>query len=905
MNSDGERIDQHVQLVRVLMERDGISAEEAVALAEGLIPDEDRGPVLDRWRQQTSIQIEVLEPINLSELGGPRSWYANCDPSQGYYWRRQRRFLAQGLRRSDYEIDSLDKSSNIVLSHLEDPNHSESFLVKGLVIGYVQSGKTANFSALIAKAADAGYKVVIVLSGLHNTLRQQTQRRLQRDLGREDGIGVGLPEPGRQWVWMTDSELWGDFNPGSVDGALLQGNEKVILVVKKNKSRLERLIDWMRGKVPGHVPVLIVDDEADQASINTGDNRVPVREETDLVSYDFASDDPDPDELSPSAINLAIRHLLRLFERSAFVAYTATPFANALIDPLAIDVEAGVDLFPSDFILSLPLPPGDQYVGPERLFGRDRLPGDSDEADVDGLDVIEIVPDHEVDLLVPPRGEHDGFVPSIPKSLDRALIDFVLAAAGRLERTGGEANGVPCTMLVHTDMRRALQNPLANSIERRLAEIRQRWMYDQDDIRPQLESRWDERFRPVSRSVDLSLDRPFQKIQDPIDRLLRDGIPVLVLNSDHSDEVDFDAEPNLVAIVVGGNKLSRGVTLEGLLISFYVRDSPYYDTLMQMGRWFGYRGSYVDLTRLYSSRKIVNWFRDLASAEEELRRHMAVYERRSLKPTAIAPKIRKHPVMQVTARNKMQDAREVLFSYDGELRQTFHFPFDDVGLLGRNLQVTRDFLQELGPSDWEETRPCWQNVQPNQILALLRDFYTVEADPIDPNSISQYIHLQVQQGELIRWRVLLCAAKRPLDRLGTEDLGVVGLPEIPLLERSRKLEPNTSCGVITDKNDETHALTDLQRAQAEQDWKDRIYPTRAHAFRAQRTQKEGLFLIYPISRYSRPRDVKSSRVQRRQALFADPERGVTVIGYALSFPYSDSAATVEYVAGPAGSLKSV
>lgn len=894
MNSDGERIDQHVQLVRLLMERDGIGPEDAVSLAGALIPTEDRDSVLDRWKQQTSTQIEVLEPINLSELGGPRQWYASHDASQGYYWRRQRRFLAQGLARRDFEIDNLDQSSNSVLSHLEDPCSPDQFLVKGLVIGHIQSGKTANFSALIAKAADAGYKVVIVLSGLHNSLRQQTQRRLQRDLGREDGRGVGSPEPGRQWVWMTGDELWGDFNPGSVDAAVLQGNEQVILVVKKNKSRLNRLINWMDGKVPDHVPVLVIDDEADQASINTGSNRTPVRESTDLSSDDFDGDHPDPDELNPSAINFSVRKLLGIFERCSYVAYTATPFANVLIHPLAMDREAGVDLFPTDFILSLPRPPGDQYVGAERLFGRDQLPGEAEEADSDGLDVIEIVPDHEVDMLVPPRGEREGFLPIIPPSLDHALIDFVLATAARLRRN---RKPTACTMLVHTDMRRAVQNPLAISLTQRLAEIRQRWMYDREEIRPQLKEHWNDQFRPVSRSVNLELDLTFEQIENPLDMTLRDGIVVRTLNSDHADEIDFEAEPDLVAVVVGGNKLSRGVTLEGLLVSYYVRDSHYYDTLMQMGRWFGYRGSYVDLTRLYSSCKIINWFRDLATAEEELRRHLAVYERRDLKPTAIAPMIRKHPAMQITARNKMQEALEGSFSYDGEFRQTFHFPFDNVPILEHNLDVTRRFLRGLGRPTLADTRPCWSGISPERILRFLESYHTIGDDPIDPTSISQYIHLQVEQGELFSWRVLVCSAKNPRDRLGTEDLEVLGISESPLLERSRKLVPDTSCGVITDKDDETHGLNAEQLECAEQEWEAGLHPSRAHAFRAQRSREEGLLLIYPISKYSQPRRVSSNRVQRRQPLFDDPERGVTVVGYALSFPRSSSAATVEYVSG--------
>src|SRR5581483_7818882 len=199
----------------------------------------------------------------------------------------------------------------------------------------------------------AGYRIVIVLSGLHNTLRQQTQRRLQRDLGHDDTPGVGQPEPGRQWVWMTNAEVWGDFNPHAVTASVLQGNDHVILVVKKNKSRLQRLVNWMRGKVPDHVPVLVIDDEADQASINTRGNRRPA-DLVDLAADDYDGDEIDDDELDPSAINLQIRTLLRLFARCSYVAYTATPFANVLIDPDAVDREGGDDLYPRDFILSLP-----------------------------------------------------------------------------------------------------------------------------------------------------------------------------------------------------------------------------------------------------------------------------------------------------------------------------------------------------------------------------------------------------------------------------------------------------------------------------------------------------------------------------------------------------------------------
>lgn len=399
--------------------------------------------------------------------------------------------------------------------------------------------------------------------------------------------------------------------------------------------------------------------------------------------------------------------------------------------------------------------------------------------------------------------------------------------------------------------------------------------------------------------MNTTLDVGFDAIEDEIDHLLRDGVPVRVLNSDFPDTIDFDAEPTLKAVLVGGNKLSRGVTVEGLLVSYYVRETLYYDTLLQMGRWFGYRGSYIDLTRLYSTELLIRCFHDLATAEEELRRYVAVYERRKLKPTALAPMIRKHPVMLITAKNKMQDAREFSISYDGEFKQTFNFPFDNVDLLKGNLDATRRFLSSLGPPAWEGTRPSWTSVTARSVVGFLEDFHTIDEDPIDPTSISQYIHLQVEHGELIRWRVLLCAAKKHVERLGTEKLGLPGNPDVPLMERSRKkLEP-TSCGVITDKDDENHGLTAEQLQAGEEAWDTGRYPDRAHAVRAQRSREEGLLLIYPISRYSQPRRSKSSnKPQMRMALFDDPERGATVVGYALSFPYSQSPASVEYISGP-------
>jgi hypothetical protein len=890
---DRRQVEGHLYLARALMARDGLSIEDALERLGPLVPAEERDAVLAAWQAQTSTTITILPPAELS-AGGPRPWFREWDSSTGYYWQRQQAFLRNVLHRADYEIDSLDRSSDRVLAHLEDPNGPSNFNMRGLVVGYVQSGKTANFSALIAKAVDAGYKIVIVLSGLHNSLRRQTQHRLQRDLGHEDTDGVGQPESSKVWVWMTGDQLDGDFNPARQNAGVLQGNNQVILVVKKNKSRLDRLITWMRGKVPAHVPVLVIDDEADQASINTGGNRSgyePDPDQTDLTPEDVDGEFT-PDELDPSAINLRVRQLLQLFLRCSCVAYTATPFANVLIDPDAVDRVGGNDLFPKDFIVSLPRPAGSQYVGPERLFGRDQLPGDLD--GVEGLDLIEIVPDHEVLLLTPPRRSHEG--PTVPPSLQQALRDYLLASAAWLQRSGRDE---PCTMLVHTDMRKALQDSIADQIEEELASVRQAWKYETDrNLHEELSTRWESEFRKRSAGVDLSWDVPFDQIEPYLVQLIDGGVDVRRLNSNHLDTADFDLEPTLKAVLVGGNKLSRGVTIEGLLVSYYVRLSPYYDTLLQMGRWFGFRGDYVDLTRLYSTQLLISWFHDLATAEEDLRRQIRLYDKRRTTPLQFAPKVRSHPVMLVTAENKMRDAREITQSYDGELVQTLRLPFGDsriIEILQENLEFTRQMLSSLGvPTTTEAGQPGWEKVAPDFVLEFLDSFWVMDQASISPPTVSAYINEQLRQRELIRWRVRVCGASRATDSLGFEDLGITGTGPIALINRSRLAKDPTSLGVITDPSDELYGLSEDDVRDADARFAAREYPTRGKAYRSKRSSEEGLLLIYPISGNS----VAGRNAKNRVALFGDNEEKRTVLGYALSFPTSDSPAIVTYVQGP-------
>jgi hypothetical protein len=668
----------------------------------------------------------------------------------------------------------------------------------------------------------------------------------------------------------------------------------------------------MKDRVPKDVAVLVIDDEADQASINTGGNRagevppeVRLEEEVDLVGEgrDFEGGALAADELNPSAINKNIRQLINRFHKCGYVAYTATPFANVLINPDAFDKDAGRDLYPRHFIVNLPDPPGDKYVGSVRLFGRDAISGEAGSFDEEGLDVVQFVPDKDRDLLVPPPRQRPGFVPSVPPSLKQALADYVLASAALLHRSGQDE---PCTMLIHTDMQRAMQNQLAPDVGKELAYIRQRWLYESREYRPQLEKRWNESFMRVTAGMDISLQAKFQDIEPHVDRLLRDGIEIRVLNSDHADELDFDAEPTLKAVLIGGNKLSRGLTIEGLLVSYYVRSTLYYDTLLQMARWFGYRGRYVDLTRLYSTKALVSYFHDLATAEADLRSQVARYERERLTPTDFVIRVRKHSVMKVTQPSKMRDAEENNLSYSGELIQTLRIPEalptgrlrdDDRAALQGNLEATRSLFARLGPpDDASAPKPMWANVAPDAVLEFLKSFAITQERKFDTASLVDYIQAQNKRGELVRWRVLLaCATTTSSEPLWSEDLHASGRATVPLISRTRMRQDPTSMGVVTDPGDELVGLTHEAIDAAQEKYREFPGVALSVRQREQRDPAEGVLIVYPISPASVP---DARRAKNREPLFEMPDHVPTIVQYAVSFPFSESDATVEYVSAP-------
>lgn len=872
-------------MARVLMDAGNLSVDEAIA--NPAIPIDLRESVRAALLQEQVLII--TEPTVITgRTRGHHEWLYEVDRNGWYYWPRLRNFLIDTKGWPSVRVRSLDDATDRILEQLEPPK-TERFNIRGLVLGYVQSGKTANYSALIAKAVDVGYRLVIVLSGIHNALRQQTQRRLSAELvgyvdGRPDSIP--LPEPGKRWFGFTTDELNGDFDAGHANFASLQGTQPVLVVTKKNGKVLERLAEWLDSApddVRSDLPVLIIDDEADQASINTGGNRPGEDEE---------EDDADLADSAPSVINERIRTLIGKFHRAAYIAYTATPFANMLIRHNAVDSQAGLDLYPKDFIIDLPKPPG--YFGPEEIFGR---PDADSDREREGLDVVREIPDDEIDAVRPPRGlPAEYFQPSVPPSLSTAILDFVLAGAARRQRGDGDE---PATMLIHTSERTIIQERLTELIQGEVFQLRDEWRYQRElGIRDRLESRWIAEFRPLIRSLHNERDVPFDALIDHVGPFL-EALAIMLINSRTEDELDYERDPDLKVIVVGGNRLSRGLTLEGLLVSYFIRRSTTFDTLMQMGRWFGFREGYEDLTRIYTTAELDSWFSDLARVEYQLRTDIQVYEREGVTPIELGPRILKHPSMLVTSRVKMRDSSEITVeqSYAAHLLQTTVFPFDQRQLLAGNIDATRRLVSSLGPPEAKDL--LWRDVPWRAVLAFLEDYYVdPEERTISLELIRQYITRQVEQGELVNWVVSIRARQAPAEYLGSMDLGLSTGVLANAIERTRLRSRNNSLGVITSPGDEELGLSREQLDYAEE--LQAKGAKRGDALRKARPKTEGLLLIYPISRHSGHSQQASLRT--RQPIFAHPERGEDIIGVALSFPDSDTALSVSgtYIVGSLG-----
>ncbi len=565
-----------------------------------------------------------------------------------YFWERYQKLLvAKGF--SARVLAPFDNVTDRTLGLLENPKREGKWDRRGMVVGHVQSGKTANYTGLVCKAADAGYKVIIVIAGIHNNLRSQTQMRLDEGFTGFDSarllsnqpdtsrvIGVGRYDSRRRPNVFTNSLR--DFNKAtatSVATPLENLKEPALFVIKKNTYTLKNLLEWLRehnarrGGSSISEPMLLIDDEADNASIN-------IRRGRDEVS----------------SINGQIRQLLEIFDRSCYIGYTATPFANIFIDPDSDDEMFGDDLFPRDFIVSLD--PPDNYFGPSRVFVNDLEGAEQGQ-------FIRHIEDNE-DLL-PLRHLISHDVVALPDSLRTAVRTFIVARAIRLARGQTDKHN---SMLVNASCFNNVQNRLRDQIHVLVEDIRHSIRVNgalpekQALSDPEIAALHEVFIREYKRTSGLSWGGVQQKLLESIA-----PVNVVAVNRISSSSLNYaeQATSGLNVIVVGGYSLSRGMTLEGLSISYLLRNSMMYDTLMQMGRWFGYRPGYEDLCRIWMPEEAEGWYAHIADSIEELRDELRRMEAVSATPKEFGLKVRSHPdSLIVTARNKMGSSKKITIS---------------------------------------------------------------------------------------------------------------------------------------------------------------------------------------------------------------------------------------------------
>lgn len=549
-----------------------------------------------------------------------------------YYWGRYRKLLKP--KRSMDELEKFDNITDKILDHLEDPTKNGAWTRKGLVVGDVQSGKTANFIGVMCKAADVGYKVIIVLGGLLNSLRSQSQQRIDSDfLGfctkTKKLIGVSkFADSRRPFSLTTSCEDFKKSTANSVQLDLNALNEPVILVIKKNVTTLKNLRDWLKDsnkKGLSNYPMLLIDDEADHASVNT--NR---------------------EDQNPTAINRGIRELLSMFPRHAYLGYTATPFANIFIDPDSEDeMENGEeykDLFPRDFILNLEAP--SNYVGANEIFG-------------DNSTVLREIWDSDTFL---PLDHKKDFVPyTLPPSLFQAINCFMLIKTIReLDGQKEKHHSMMINASRFTDVQERLKSLVSQYLKKcqraikNYAGLSESEALKESSVLRDLKMAWEKEFSHFNKGWTRR-SFSWSEVQHHLNESVS-SIVVLSINDDSTDRLDYDEYPTGRSIIaVGGLGLSRGLTLEGLSVSYFLRNSIMYDTLLQMGRWFGYRDGYKDLCRVFMLRKSISWYQYIASAVEELRDDFEDMEKVGLTPLDFGLKVRSHPgSLIVTARNKMR-----------------------------------------------------------------------------------------------------------------------------------------------------------------------------------------------------------------------------------------------------------
>lgn len=887
--------------------------------------------------------------------------------------------------RPDTVIDETKNSSEYILGNLGDPKSTKDFFVKGLVVGEVQSGKTENFNGVINRAIDSGYQLILVFSGIMEDLRSQTQDRIESEI-----VGWGSVDVGELRWAKNDKKGVGNYKPFGMQGdqgvggieaitscqtdfstSVLKSspalNSKKILVCKKNVSVLRNLINWL-GDMPNEgisrIPVLVLDDEADNASLNNEGAK----------GRDYAS-----------KVNGHIRAILAMFDKVSYLGYTATPFANVLADRneqsdlnWSVASQGGdgyrkfeqVDnLFPDDFIVRLK--PPTNYVGAKQLFETiseiDKLPMISIVDDslaqfptrlrTSTEEPIENISREEWPAKIRDTGRYmeflthkeyrdatraakrdDNFPTALPQSLKDAVMCFVLALAIRETRKTDLANSnlnePNTTMLVHTSLFVTWQNRTRSLIKDFLDDlvykIENNSLDQVGSVYISFENIWNRYFNDLVNNIRSYLQPGYEdNFMKPIAfevvkrylPLAVKGIEVLAINNDTGDKLQYSNKAPRKYIAVGGNRLSRGFTVRGLTINYFIRSTNYSDTLLQMGRWFGYRPGYLDCCRIFSTQNVIESFNSTTRCIEELEVEFDKMRDQNKSPRNFLVRVKKHPgVLKITRPSILKRTEVIQWSFQDQLEMTTNF---DVSKEKIN-DVWESFKSNISPLfsnefSGDETEFLKLNLKNKEIIEFLK--FPNNFDPTTLNSMIKFIELCQEEGALIDWTVAIKLTGASKRKLSPE---MSGLPcETGLVIRSgpnftQKNEPNrnlfltqkrfrasgSSANIMSANSDMAVSLDRHEIEAAEKEYMElpenrdkKTIPERV--YREKIPQTQGVLIIYLFDSYHSFNQGKSPPDTEFENLVKQGgyDLSIPLIGYAIGFPPIEPDPGKEYVHG--------
>lgn len=842
------------------------------------LTEQETETVIKKAEEENTIRMEAGSALSADDW---TPWLDQRKSSGDIKWRYWERYNNLLLKRGFPlgVISTMDELTDRTLGLTEDPSKEGAWNRRGLVLGHVQSGKTANYVGLINKAADAGYRVIIVIAGIQEDLRRQTQSRIDEgftgyDSGMEAAqggpIGVGedpvqVPKPFSYTSRRNDFKV--SVGRQSIH-ELASITAPVVFVIKKNPSTLRHLTEWLKAHNTSSdglihdLPMLLIDDEADNASVNT-------------------SKDP----TKATRINRQIREVVRLFAQSCYIGYTATPFANIFIDKDLETEDHGRDLFPEDFLVSLD--PPNNYMGANTYF--------SEKEDEERRHLREI---EDAEECIPLKHDKSFVSVELPPSLIEAIETFLIAVTIRSLRGDGQKHA---SMLINVSRFIDVQGNLKGLVRDIL------WSYVRDmsnysGLPPSqalentsmksLHKTWHAEFSEGSEFT-------WEELQNELPRACV-NVRSVAINGKSKDVLDYENYEGvgLKAIAVGGFSLSRGLTLEGLCVSYFRRNSIMYDTLLQMARWFGYRPGYEDLCRLWMEPETIGWFMHINEAVEELRSEVQRMERLRMSPREFGLKVRSHPdSLIVTARNKMRAGREVPHSIDlsGKLIET-HKVTADKHVSRANLAVVDELVSDIEAFRVEDVEAYsadegdhfFHQVPADRILQFLDSF---EVHPelllLQQEPARSYIRKGMHH-ELAKWDVVLCGLSRGnVSELPSGHKLVKQSRAGKLFERERwKGYSIGSKQRVSSRGVEKKGLTPDEAAEAERDKTSQNTPDKT--YRSKR--KRPLLMLHWIDLYERVKTEGKRRWVRGETLDSD------AVAYGISFPESSrKQREVEYV----------